>query len=640
MQNIYFVLKNVLYTTSFILLCLLIGYLLTMRLKIHFSRIYRALFTIFIIGFLTVVTVFALIVTAGATVLCGFVIISLFLLYDHRFDQNRIPDTGAITFSILDLLKKLPEILLICSLIIIYRSMFINPAGFFSDSSYQDYIYYSRISKYLLETGIENSGTNYLFFQTPSVSPYHYVDIWPNAFLRWVTGENALSLLIFSSYTVGATGVWLGFVSLIERFRKPGMLLKCLAFAWIFASGVYLGKIIPISLIQSTDVFTVHVLNYSKLYPLFLIVILLFHLYLDGRQGFFMTTLLMLPLVNISTAPGAFLLAGIVALLRIKNLRFLFESGLKVLALAIFLILLYRIGQTPAGASSFKIGNLFEAKYLKTFINVIAGSAIQQAVIYFPIIILLLIRWRNLLMVSLKDYVMVASCFFVFILPWAFFHENPNSIQLFSNFFVPFLSCLALTVLLQLWSFTIAEKVWTPVVIMVLLALPVDGFVRDVRERARLMHGTPKTNPIAVVNFLANVPNPIGAYLSNEFTWASSSTIFSSPDSKFQQFVNRPRFQAVCISVFEIPITPGIQYEFEKNLIESSFFWQYVQSKRLLQNDSIEDLQLQFIHDYKINYIITNYNYILRDKLKEVALLEYENRDLNVRVYAVKSAVP
>jgi hypothetical protein len=629
-----FILKNVVFSTLFFVLSLITGFGISSVFKFYLKRSYYGVFCAFVTGFFFLTVLSAIFFTKGVTILAGILIIALYFFYDHYRDKV-LPEKNDL-LTLRDLLRPVCELTLVITVLIVYRAWYITPSnGYFIEPAYNDYVFYAKLSKYLLETGNENNLLDYVFFSAKP-SPYHYIDIWPNSLLHWVTGENAVELIIFTCYTIGAAGVWLGLVSLIERFRTPGIWYKLLALLLIFHCGIYLGDIIHIPLIETTNVFTTNVINYAKLFPIIFIMIFLFHHYAENRMHLVISSLLMLPIINISTAPGCFLLIGIILLIsQFRDKQFVISTVLKAVIVAGFIGVFYVVGsKSQSDVASFSVGNFTKPDYIRVFINVIGGAALQQVIIYSPLLILLVISWKNVRNIAWKDVFMVGACFCSFILPWAILHDNPNSIQLFSNFFVPFMSCASLFILLSLHKANIPDyHRW--LLICLLIVMPATGLIRDARIRAELSAATATKPDAKVVAFLNEVENPVGVFFSNNYNWAAKATVFGSLDLPFQQFVSRSGFHTISLSVFEIPIDSGRYMIYEKKLIESSPFWQYVNKQKISNDHDVVSFQLQFIRDYNIDYAITNFNNRLPDAIQAITHPVYENEAMNTRVFSI-----
>ena len=511
---------------------------------------------------------------------------------------------------------------------------------------FNDYVFYSKISRYLLETGHENTSLDYIFFDK-NVSPYHYADIWINSLLIWATRANAVTLMTLSSYTIGIAGVWLGFVSLIENFFTTNIWTKILAFLLVFSTGMYWGYAIGAPFIQSTSTFTRHCFSYPKLFPIFLIVILLIHAYSSGKKEILITCLLLLPLVNISTTLGTFILISIILLdLWRQNRSLPKQMFMKILSMGIFIALFFTIGQVKSFGGNWKLdwSSMVKIDYIKTSVNIVAGAAIQFALMYsFLIILFGLILWKKNKSDGTKMFSETVIIFFSFILPWAMLHRNPNSVQLFSNFFVPFVSCFSAFITLKYLGTASLTKGQKIIGFISLLSLPLFALVIDVKDRIETKSRSHLTlvGKQNYVSFFSKIKNPVGVYFNNEYDWASKATTFATPDLAIQQFVNRPRLHTISLSIFEIPIdTNSLNYEYEKSLVESSIFQKYIRNKAKEQFDStdkikVEDYQLSFIKDYNIEYLLTNYKYVLPARLKLIVKKEFADEGQNIKGYTI-----
>jgi hypothetical protein len=634
MFEIFF--RNILLTAFFLAVAFAIGFLILRIFKIRVPESYLGVFILVLTGLFSIVCAFALVVAKSITILSGFLIIALYFFYD----RHRIQYPGfekAHTISIRFLAARFLEMTSVGAVVITYRLAFITTGGYFVDPVYLDSVFYAKMSKYLLDTGIENATLDYIFLDaTPG--PYHYFDLWANSFLLWISGHNAVELVVFSTYTVGAILIYAGLVSILERYRKIDIIQKLLAVVLIFSSGLYLGNLISFPFIESTSVFTRHVVNYSKLFPIFSIVILLFHLHLDKQPRLFISVLLILPLINISTAPGAFVLAGIFVLTWLKaDKRMAIEAAVKLMLVAIFIGFFYTMGKKAAPGPVFQITDYLETSFLRTVLNIVGGAAIQQAIIFAPLFLLPAIFFRQFGLYRLTQYLIPLVVYFAFIIPWSLFHRNPNSVQLFSNAFVPFAGYFAIFIVLHLTTKKNSSAFQKITGTIILLSFPLAAIYNDINERISLRPFFSSGPSKELITFFNTVKNPVGVYFSDRYDWASKSTVFASSDIFFQQFVDRPKFHSISLSVFEIPIDTGIHKVFEQKMIESSIFWKFAHASPDFDRSDISKYQRQFIEQYNVDYIITSIGYPLPDDVKMLVKSEFTDTDHQIQIFSVRS---
>lgn len=637
------VLKNVLYVVLFLSASMSVGLGTLRSLQIKVEQSYSGVFKIFLIGFLLIVTLFALVVSGGATVLLGFVLIGAFLWWDN-YSRQVIPVEGTQgNMTVSFLLKRLLELSLVSLLIIVYRTAFMDAGGYFIESVYNDYVFYAKLSKYLLETGIENAEFDYLFFEH-KVVPYHYVDIWINSLFIYVTRQNAVELMILSSYTIGIAGIWLGLVALLEAWFGVKSYSKAIALFLIFAAGIFWGAIIHVPFLQSADVFARHGLNYSKLFPIYWIVILVILLYKETntfRSKFIITVLLALPIINISSAPGVFLILFLFFLNELFRKDFIkWEIALKAVIIVLFIAIFYKTGQSGAGGDwSFDYKEYTSVTYIKTFVNVVGGAFIQVVLLYIPVFLVVLFSVRQYGLEPVRDILLViGATFFAFVIPWGLFHRNANSVQLFSNTFIPFITCFLIAVGCDIVK-NVNNKLYKNSIVGVMLLLPAIGLFKDIKERKSLagsITATENSVQDCVEFFSAKVKNPVGAFFSSDTNWATKALPFGALDMKLQQFVNTESFHTISLSIFDIPLdSSSIHFANEREQIKNALFYRYLEKQSKYSLDSLASLQRKFIRDFNIEYVLTSYNYSLSGDKKYYLEPLYDAPAINLKVYSV-----
>lgn len=638
------ILKNILNVVLFISISMFVGFGVLRLLHFKITQSYSGAFKIFLIGFFLIVMLFAVVVSKGNTVLLGFILIGVFLWWDNRHSRQEVPEDGIqASITIPFLLKRVLELSIVSLVIIIYRTAFMDDGGYFIESVYNDYVFYAKLSKYLLETGIENAEFDYIFLEH-KVVPYHYVDIWINSLLIYLTHQNVVELMILSSYTIGIAGIWLGLVALLEAWLGATSYNKVIALFLVFTTGIFWGAFINVPFLQSADVFARHSLNYSKLFPIYWMLILVILLYKDGntfRGKFIITVLLALPIINISSAPGVFLVIFLLFLNELfRGGSFKWEIALKATLIVLLIAIFYKTGQSDSGGDwSFDYKEYTSITYIKTFINVMGGTFIQVILLYLPIFLVMLFTARQYGFKSVRDVLLVIGVtFFAFVIPWALFHRNANSVQLFSNTFIPFIACFLIAVGCDIIKI-VKNKVYRSSIIGVMLLLPAIGLLKDIKERKSLADSTSATQKSVqdcIEFFSVKVKNPVGVFFSSDTNWATKALPFGALDMKLQQFVNKNGFHTISLSILDTPLDSGsIHFANEREQIKNALFYRYLQKQSKYSLDNLAFLQRKFIKDFNIEYVLTNYNYSLSDDKIYYLQPVYDVPAINLKVYSV-----
>lgn len=171
-------------------------------------------------GLLSVVSVYAIVMTLGRTVLllCPVLIVVL------GFFIKKVPETTQVP-SVSQ--KRFVAPLLIMSIIAV--AAFIPSFISFSKGDIKflgdDQNFYVTLASYLNATGLENNVPDFFGANYFTVAPYHYGDIWFFALLSKLSGVNTATLLALVGYPVLATVTACGVAATAEAIY-PTLVIK------------------------------------------------------------------------------------------------------------------------------------------------------------------------------------------------------------------------------------------------------------------------------------------------------------------------------------------------------------------------------------------------------------------------------
>jgi hypothetical protein len=162
----------------------------------HFSKI-------IFWGALITITFIAAFFTRGNTILLGLFIPFIFIITQLKKSIGNFKSFNKFSFqSILYKTLAVWGISVIFSLVEFVK-YYNFELGVITDVPHFDFLYYGKLSKYMVEYGIENRLflLNQLIENSTSVrQPYHYPELWINGLLVKITGESSVQLLIFSTF--------------------------------------------------------------------------------------------------------------------------------------------------------------------------------------------------------------------------------------------------------------------------------------------------------------------------------------------------------------------------------------------------------------------------------------------------------
>jgi hypothetical protein len=225
----------------FAILLTVSGFILIGRFifKIFARPFYYSVFEEFywygIAGLLFSISVYALLITGGRTILAICPVLLYLLVRSFAFTERKTESGKSNIY------------LFILTGCLFYFFYYLN--GFFShDATVMrypggDYLYYSRLAEYLNNTGIETCVPEYIFTGTTSVIPYHYGDIWTGSLVSkifHIRPQYCFALIVYPVLGVLTALGTAGFI--VKKYPlKPNY--KWMVLLTIFFSGIF--SIIP-----------------------------------------------------------------------------------------------------------------------------------------------------------------------------------------------------------------------------------------------------------------------------------------------------------------------------------------------------------------------------------------------------------
>lgn len=571
-------------------------------------------------GLILIVLLFAVYKTKFQTSLIGLLIV--FIGVSFQFQRVTL---SADPFRMGTALAGIAPFLAAFTFVFLIKWFLVFGNGNVLSMPHPDEVFSAKLSIWLSTTGNENFFLDYFYPQSQSVQPYHYFELWLASAIGFFFKLNNLYVLLFDVFTllisiclVGLAGI---FRTLFPSSKKREIYVA--AFFGLIISGMIFPFFENVFLLDTASVFARNPWNYSKLSLIYLFIISSILLYLDKQEKAAIISLLFLPVVFISTAPGVMGVVSCYFLLDLiltkKWKMFLFQSW-PIVALGLWFGVLY-FGSYFGGQgniSSYHSGlsfNFFSFQYFKTMINVIGGATIQMGVIYLPIIILLGVFNRQIQAKKLYQEKFVLVLFSILALSlfsWAVLHQMPDSVQLFSNFSVSLLNIVSYIVLF--WLFHLVRISWKKISLILVTAILMSTSVYYLLTEA-LSRPVEEKSEAALVKFFDQLKihfkqtAPIGGFINDKSEYNSifsKNSSFSAMGSYLMKINDQAH--ATSLSVFEIPLDSISQrYAFEKKMIESAPFYKFVmQQKEKSQYTNIAQSQLDFIEDFNIEYLVVS----------------------------------
>jgi len=466
-----------------------------------------------------------------------------------------------------------------------------------------DLAFYAKAANYIGYSGVENIYLN--FFQFNDIHPvlYHYGDLWHISAIQHILIIDPINAQLIS-WSVLWFIIWLGAVSIIES-----MVSKIKRKHLFIALGIFIVSGISFYIPTNTwltkgDWWEQTILFYPKLNWVIILLIVLLLIIIKKAWNVLVTPILVIAILYLPVAPGLFIgmTVGLIFMLSLgvinkKN----FFIQLFFLLFTTFLIAgFYWITAVKGNASSVNYTDYYSSPLaIKTAINILGSISIKMFLALFPFgILLLLIKQK------LKNPLVVIPVFLVAGggVAWALFHLMFDSVQLWGMIYIA-ITIVFIYYLLVYTFINIRNLRWY---IVILIGLLFYQNISDLKSGFRQINKT----------FYKKVLSQIDTIdIDNKF-------VFFLPPSEIKNSFNKnvivytplnyligkvKNYQPLCLSVFDIPIDTNNIYvrEMEESIIWRTPFYQYAIEKwKTNPNLDIETLQLQFIEDYNVEYLI------------------------------------
>jgi len=302
------------------------------------SNYYYRAFVSLIIGLFSVITVFAILKTRFNTVFLG--LIFIFFIYFFKSKHTNYNKESFRTSLFSNLVK---DLILICILSLVFYIIF---GALFFDTPYNrmahgDYYYYTRLIYKMAEYGYENTilGLDPFYIHNKiGASPYHYPELWLSVIYFQIFNILPLISILIITQVIIATVLCIGIIALAQEFSNS-IIIKIFGFLSLFFSGLLFFEPIP-----QTSSF----IDFGNIYnPKFSIIALFLIWYLIlfiRKSDYFYFPLLILPVINIATAPSiltALSLYFLIKAITSRKIKIFIAKFLPILTVTIFLSVFY-----------------------------------------------------------------------------------------------------------------------------------------------------------------------------------------------------------------------------------------------------------------------------------------------------------
>jgi hypothetical protein len=394
--------------TYFLFLCLafiaisIIGWLVNSLLKLDNSvGFHHLVFRNSLTGMVAAVSIYAIIICFGKTILTGLIVLFLFYLIFQKRDNSRkvsLSISGKFSFK---------EILFIAIPLIIFFGWKITYV-FGLNFSYPnvinaDDLCHVQRAMFFNNFGVETSDLNYL--QVPNgVQPFHYFESWQIAFFQRITQGNFWLCEQLIVIPLTCSMIFYGVAAILKKFEvnKFALFLSIIA---AFGGAFYLSQFVEIPFLKWTEAFNstpfteYWAMKYGILY---LIIINFILLYITNHKKWAILSLLSLPIFSITLAPSI-LLGVFMILIYFKIKKTITLTWLELLLpiiIGVYILTFYALFKSSTifieipGIRSV-ISEFFVPLNIKRNVILMAEKAIHVFAFYFPYIALFFILKRS-----------------------------------------------------------------------------------------------------------------------------------------------------------------------------------------------------------------------------------------------------
>lgn len=602
-----------------------VGTILFYSLKIRISDLYTKTFAKIVIGLIIFVMITSIYFTNGITVSWGFVIIAAawLILYFNTEKERIIPEILTKHNSKVYMVS-FSEILLVSLIMFTVNFSIIYNSSGMPNMPSLDNATYAYLTKFLVETGKENATHNFLYATDTGVSAYHYFELWLNAGIFSIFHLNPLLTLLLITYSIGSILIWLGLVSFLTSININGAYYKILCLVFLITSGALFHIYSNFTFTRYLDSFSLPFLTVNKLFPIYIFLLCALLFFIRNKYYFGILSLLCLPIVTIVTAPGIFLSVMLFIFLHYiyipVNKKELQKQYLSIdltlafstvlLSLFILLFYVYLGGKTQTHYPS-KLPELASGiPNIILIFKLIVATPIQLIILYFPIIPLFLFLITR---VKIKDF--ITNHLFILFIPgiiifslicWILMSSLPGTpaVQVFSLITMSILNLSCIIIFLLFIKNSKSVFFYIGIVLIGIMLVPnyINFYKMHYGKEERYSDSFLKE-----VQSISPALSNYGAIMLDTNTYRTNTcSYFAGYTTTGNYLLYFADTYPISISVHDYPFsTDKKELQEEKFGMLSSPFFQYVEKQK--QKNAFKNItqsRLDFISEFKINYLI------------------------------------
>ncbi len=633
------------YNLLFLVFIYIAGHFFLSIFKIDIKEKHGSVFIKLLTGTLFIIGIYSIIKTGFSTIQTGFIVSSLLLFWNRGFKKSSIPATTSLLKKdqIISELGIIIQLYVVGILILTLNYFFLQSGGNgIPQNPHCDMNYYSNISSFLNNVGIETFEMNYLEPGNVGNSPYHYFELWTTAFFSFTfhcPSTLIVNLLITLPILIMIiiAGIW----AIMEQF-KINLFYKIFSLFLILINGMYFSIYVHIHLFWTAQ-FQSSILDQSiglKTSPMYIGIILFIFLIGKNKYVESIMCLLFFPFISVY-AFTTFIPVAIGMSIYFFIAKKIDKTQLIKLLISIAVVLgYYKLFYAFTSNSKFYgdmidintiIPQLFQLPIKSRIINIVE-KLIESILVYIPFIALLPILYFNLKKNKPKyteflvmSFWALISFYFFAMAAWHLFFYIFSSNQLL---YVVAASAMNIFYFFVIYFILIntEKNIFSVVIIIYVSIIAVALFSTLYINNKNCSNYFSKTYSDTYFHKINTIKEPLkkGAMLLtpdqiyNNFT----NNPFYYGSSLYLNYI-RPGYQLTSFSVYSIP---GGEKEIDKlcqnNFLRGSPFIQFINEKKNKGDfRSMVQSQLDYIDKYHLTFIVISKDVepdsLIRTRMKE-----------------------
>ncbi len=574
-----------------------------------------------LVGYISLITLIAIFVTKGVT---SFVALIPILIYLIKTKKNR--SYSPIIWEIKNLKSVISTLSLftfLTTLVQLFIYTGFNTKRVFIPEIHNDFIFYSNVSAHILQTGQENY---YLNSNVSGIFLYHYSEMYLTILSHYLNGGPFIQNYLYSTVPIFFTLVWYGFYTVALPFweKKNSFYLMLISASCFFIAPIR-DLVYPFQDYLRGDIYDLVFSSYYKLSIILLFVLGFYHTINNAEYRIII--LLALSIVYPTVLPAVIALLAMLIILELIKKRGASISFLLcplfvfiLLALMLYFFKIKDVGGSSVGFIKLYVGDISE--YLRTIINITGSSVCKIFLSTLPFTILLVLTIRSIINKGLLFFIGCSILFQGFgLLAWCLLFRMPDSVQLWFNIYLPVFSLLIFLALI----FAIRDKrFWVKSLGWILILANI------------FLHFPFKKNYSIANDQQKKILDKIQSSNNNQFAFIKAPVEYNSIFAKNVSFgiiggyfsYFNESYAPICINSTEIAILS----EWENNFIKAAPFTKWANH----QNEPLEKLQLAFIKQNNIRFVLVSTKAAIPNLIKQNAVTLMNDSINNFQLIEIK----